>query len=260
MRTLPATTLQDAEPHGSPDFGHRVESADYRGGRSARRHGTYATARHDRSGQFHRHGGDDPLGVDHQERVLRQSGHHSGAIRTDGHPVRATGRRYLHSGTGTLPHRNVHRRIDHDHRRCAVAWIDARPSVDFLGSGDAGERLGADSSEDVRKPSVLRRQVDRHGGANHLVRPTPRNGHRTQPRTPAAGHAHDIAGYSCGRGAADCRNVGGGRLDDSEYRPDRPRIQGYRRTIEPPRSAHHAVGGLKRAHATHNDQHYRESY
>ena len=48
LRTLRAAALPHAQPHGRPHLGHRLEPADHRGRRVARRHGPHAAARHDR--------------------------------------------------------------------------------------------------------------------------------------------------------------------------------------------------------------------
>ena len=44
---------------------------------------------------------------------------------------------------------------DHDHCRCTLARLDTRPVECLLGSGYTGCRQCADSSENVRKPSLL---------------------------------------------------------------------------------------------------------
>ena len=157
VRTLHPAVVPHAQPHGSEDLGHRLEPADHRGRRGARRHGTRAAARHDRGGQLHRHGRHEPLGADHPQRVVRKPGHHSRAVRPHGHPLRTARRRHPHSPAGPLQHRDVPRRFDHDHRRRPVAGAHARPAVDLPGGGHAGQRRGADPPENVRKPPLLRR-------------------------------------------------------------------------------------------------------
>ena len=89
LRALPATAVQDAQPHGRTHLGHRLEPADHRGRRVARRHGAHAAARHDRGGQLHRHGRHEPVGTDDPQRIVREPGHHPGAVRPHGHPFRA---------------------------------------------------------------------------------------------------------------------------------------------------------------------------
>ena len=84
-------------------------------------------------------------------------------------------------------------------------------------------------------PLVLRRQADRHGGADHPLRPAPRHGHRPRPPHPPARYAHDLTRHTCGCGAADRCHVGRRGFDDPEYRPDRPRLQRHRRASERPR-------------------------
>ena len=69
LRALPAAAVQDAQPHGRAHLGHRVEPADHRGRRVARRHGAHAAARHDRGGQLHRHGRHEPVGTDRSRNV-----------------------------------------------------------------------------------------------------------------------------------------------------------------------------------------------
>ena len=78
-------------------------------------------------------------------------------VRPPGHPLRTARRRHLHSPTGALPHRELHRRLDHDHRRRTLAGPHARPAVGIPRGGHPSQRLGADSPEDVRKPPVFRR-------------------------------------------------------------------------------------------------------
>lgn len=69
--------------------------------------------------------------------------------------------------------RNCARRLDTEYRRRAVAGADARPAVGDARSGHAVSRLGADTSEDVREPSVLRRPSDRYGCTDNAVRSAP---------------------------------------------------------------------------------------
>ena len=113
--------------------------------------------------------------------------------------------------------------------------LTPRPAVDLPRGGDAGQGCRAYPPEDVRKPLVLRRQADRHGGADHPLRPAPRHGHRPRPPHPPARYAHDLTRHTCGCGAADRCHVGRRGFDDPEYRPDRPRLQRHRRASERPR-------------------------
>lgn len=55
-----------------------------------------------------------------------------------------------------LRNREFHRRLDHEHSRRSLARVDARPAVGLSGRCDAGQRVGADSPEDVRESPVFR--------------------------------------------------------------------------------------------------------
>ena len=129
MRTLHPATVPDAQPHGRTHLGHRLEPAHHRGCPGAARHRTHAAARHDRGRQLHRSGSHDPFGADDPQRFVREPGHHPRPVRPSGHPLRTARRRHLHSPTGALPHRELHGRLDHDHRRRTLAGAHARPAV-----------------------------------------------------------------------------------------------------------------------------------
>ena len=75
--------------------------------------------------------------------------------------------------------RIVHRRVDYDHSRCALARTDPRPAKRHAGSCHPSQRECPDSSEDVREPPVLRGQAHRHGRPDYPLRPAPRGSYRT---------------------------------------------------------------------------------
>ena len=88
---------------GATHFGHRVEPADHRRRRSAR------TARSTRLlpdmievGSFIGMAAMNQSELTHQGRVVREPGHHPGAVRPHGHPLRTAGRRHPYSPAGPL--------------------------------------------------------------------------------------------------------------------------------------------------------------
>ena len=66
-------------------------------------------------------------------------------------------------------------------RRRSVAAVPRRPAVDHDHHRHAGRGDGDDLREDVRVAPLLHRQADRHGRADHPLRPAPRHHRRRRP-------------------------------------------------------------------------------
>ena len=64
--------------------------------------------------------------------------------------------------------------------------------------------------------------ADRHGGADHPVRPAPCRGHRPRPPFPASGGPDVLSGYPCRYRPADRRHVRQGHQRHRQHRADRP--------------------------------------
>ena len=69
---------------------------------------------------------------------------------------------------------------------------------------DAGCRQCADPSEDVRKPSLLCRQTDRHGSADHSLRSAQGDCDWVGQSFQTAWFQYGFSGYSCRHCFADC--------------------------------------------------------
>lgn len=97
-----------------------------------------------------------------------------------------------------------YRRLYYDDCRCSLAGTDAGLAECLPRCGDAGCRQCADPSEDVRKPSLLCRQTDRHGSADHSLRSAQGDCDWVGQSFQTAWFQYGFSGYSCRHCFADC--------------------------------------------------------